>query len=132
VAENFKLSTGTWVAVGEVRSSFVDAMGGLVRDVVVVGESEAELGALLFLSPAAEAMDHVKLHAVLAQKMVTAAKSATGSAARVRRAMVLPHAPSFDRSEVTEKGSLNQRALRANNAALIEMLYADADGIIAV
>ena len=132
VAENFKLSTGTWVAVGEVRSSFVDAMGGLVRDVVVVGESEAELGALLFLSPAAEAMDHVKLHAVLAQKMVTAAKSATGSAARVRRAMVLPHAPSFDGSEVTEKGSLNQRALRANNAALIEMLYADADGIIAV
>ena len=132
MAENFKLSTGTWVAVGAVRASLVDAMGGLVRDVVVVGENEAQLGALLLLSPAAEAMDPATLHVALKEHLAAAAKEATGSAARVRRAIILPHAPSLDRSEVTEKGSLNQRALRENNADLIAALYADADGVIAV
>lgn len=132
VAENFKLSTGTWVAVGAVRAALVDAMGGLVRDVVIVGENEAELGALLLLSPSAEAMDKDALQTSLREHLAEAAKVATGSAARVRRATILPHAPSFDRSEVTEKGSLNQRALRDNNTDLISVLYADADGVITV
>lgn len=132
VAENFKLNTGTWVAVGAVRAALVDAMGGLVRDAVIVGENEAELGALLLLSPSAEAMDKVALHTSLSVHLAEAAKAATGSASRVRRAMILPHAPSFDRSEVTEKGSLNQRALRANNPDLIESLYADGDDVLTV
>ncbi len=132
VAENFKLSTGTWVAVGAVRSSLVDSMGGLVRDAVIVGENEPELGALLLLSPAAEAMDPVSLRAALADHIKSAAREATGSAARVRRAVVLPRAPDFDRGEITEKGSLNQRALRAGCADLIAALYAGGEDIIAV
>ena len=125
IAENFKLTTGTWVAVGAVRAALVDALGGLVRDVVIVGENRSELGALLLLSDKGAAMAEVALRTALGEKLAQAAKSATGSAARVRRAVVLQDAPSFDRGEVTEKGSLNQRAMRSNNEELIERLYAD-------
>ncbi|OAN75267.1 feruloyl-CoA synthase [Sulfitobacter sp. EhC04] len=128
IAENFKLTTGTWVAVGAVRAALVDAMGGLVRDAVIAGENEAELGALLLLSDKGTAMGADELRAALREKLTQAAKAATGSAARVRRAVVLLDAPSFDRGEVTEKGSLNQRAMRSNNADLIERLYADDAG----
>jgi feruloyl-CoA synthase len=125
IAENFKLTTGTWVAVGAVRAALVDALGGLVRDVVIVGENRSALGALLLLSDKGAAMAEAALRTALGEKLAQAAKSATGSAARVRRAVVLQDAPSFDRGEVTEKGSLNQRAMRSNNEELIERLYAD-------
>ncbi|TVP72509.1 MAG: feruloyl-CoA synthase [Rhodobacteraceae bacterium] len=125
VAENFKLSTGTWVAVGAMRAALVDAMGGLIRDTVIVGENQPELGALLLLSERARALDEPALHKAIETALTQAAHSATGSASRVMRAAILQAAPSFDRGEVTEKGSLNQRALRANYAALAEALYAD-------
>jgi len=128
VAENFKLSTGTWVAVGSVRAGLVDAMGGLIRDAVIVGENEAQLGALLLLSQQAKAMAPDERRAALASALSKAASAATGSASRVMRALVLEQAPSFDRGEVTEKGSLNQRAMRANNAERIAELYAPGPG----
>lgn len=74
--------------------------------------------------------------AVLAQEIETrlkqAAAKATGSATRVRRVIILPRDPSFDQGEITEKGSLNQRALRAHSSELIDTLYAGGDGVIAV
>lgn len=132
VAENFKLSTGTWVAVGAVRAALVDAMGGLVRDAAIVGENEAQLGALLILSERGAAMDPDECRAALRERLAAAAKDATGSASRVRRAMILPEPPSFAKGEVTEKGSLNQRAMRANHADLIARLYAGGEGVIEV
>lgn len=132
VAENFKLNTGTWVAVGAVRAALVDAVGGLVRDAVIVGENEAQLGALLLLSDRARAMPEADRTAALTDALAQAAKSATGSASRVRRAAILPRAPSFELGEVTEKGSLNQRAMRAGHAELIAALYAGGAGVIVV
>jgi feruloyl-CoA synthase len=132
VAENFKLNTGTWVAVGAVRAALVDAMGGLVRDAVIVGENEAQLGALLLLSDRAQALPEAERQAALTQALTQAAKAATGSASRVRRAAILPRAPSFELGEITEKGSLNQRAMRAGNEELITALYAGGPGIITV
>lgn len=123
IAENFKLTTGTWVAVGAVRAALVDAMDGLVQDAVITGENEAELGALLILSQKAKQMADV--NSVLEEKLADAAKRATGSASRVRRAVVLAEDPSFDKGEVTEKGSLNQRAMRSNHAELISRMYSD-------
>jgi feruloyl-CoA synthase len=124
VAENFKLQTGTWVAVGAVRANLIDAMQGLVRDAVITGENEKDLGALLLLSDAAKGLDGDTLATQLQNHLNAAAKAATGSASRVRRARVLDTEPSFDRGEVTEKGSLNQRAMRANNAELIAEMHA--------
>ncbi|MDG1116663.1 MAG: feruloyl-CoA synthase [Flavimaricola sp.] len=133
VAENFKLATGTWVAVGAVRAGLVDAAGGLLRDAVIVGENAAELGALLILSDSALRMPSEARMAALTDRLAAAAQAATGSAARIRRAVVLDLPPSFDKGEITEKGSLNQRALRQNHADLIERLYAtDCPGAIHV
>ena len=129
LAENFKLSTGTWVAVGAVRAGLVDAMGGLIRDAVIVGENQSELGALLWLSESAQAMDADTLRQALEEKLLIHAKAATGSATRISRAGILSADPSFDRGELTEKGSLNQRALRSNNADTIEALYEGGDVI---
>jgi feruloyl-CoA synthase len=129
LAENFKLTTGTWVAVGAVRANLVDAMDGLIRDAVIVGEDQAQLGALLWLSESAAAMDADTLAAQLQEKLSAAAANATGSASRVRRAVVLDEPPSLDRGEITEKGSLNQRALRAGRTALVERLYAGGEGV---
>ena len=131
VAENFKLSTGTWVAVGAVRSELVDGLGGLARDAVIVGENRKELGALLWLSESAQSMDKETLRQALAERLKKASVAATGSASRVTRVSFLATDPSFDRGELTEKGSLNQRALRSHNGDLIESLYAgSADSII--
>ena len=130
VAENFKLRTGTWVAVGAVRAGLVDAMEGLVRDAVIVGENEAELGALLLLSPQGKAMDPEERNTALSERLSRAAKAATGSASRVTRALVLSTEPSFDKGEITEKGSLNQRAMRANHAPEIAELYQGGEGVL--
>jgi feruloyl-CoA synthase len=132
VAENFKLATGTWVAVGAVRSGLVDAMGGLVRDAVIVGENETELGALLVLSDKAKALPDTERRKALTAALATAACSATGSASRVCRAAVLSEDPSFEKGEITEKGSLNQRAMRAHHADLIDALYRRGDDFITV
>ncbi len=132
IAENFKLTTGTWVAVSSVRESVVDAMGGLVRDAVIVGENEAELGALLWLSDAAKGMEADALSALLQDRLAGGAIIATGSASHVKRALVMAQPPSFDRGEVAEKGSLNQRVIRANRVAEIAELYAGGNGAIVV
>ncbi|WFE75729.1 feruloyl-CoA synthase [Roseinatronobacter sp. S2] len=130
VAENFKLSTGTWVSVGAVRAALVDAMGGLIRDAVIVGENQPELGALLLLSSNARSMPDEDLTALLQDRLAKAAKLATGSASRVRRALVVDTTPSFDKGEITEKGSLNQRAMRDSHAQRIADLFGDHDKII--
>ncbi|MBF9030022.1 AMP-binding protein [Rhodobacterales bacterium HKCCE3408] len=132
LAENFKLRTGTWVTVGAVRAALVDAMDGLIRDAVITGEDEDQLGALLLLSEQAKKMPEAERTAALTERLAAAAKAATGSAARVKRALILPHDPQFDRGEVTEKGSLNQRALRTNYAGLIDALHAGTEGVIEV
>lgn len=130
IAENFKLTTGTWVSVGSVRGALVDAMDRLVSDAVIVGENQAQLGALLILSEKAAALPEDTLRSMLTDKLSAAAKVATGSASRVRRAIILRDAPSFDRGEVAEKGSLNQRVMRTNHSALIAALYAGGPDVI--
>jgi len=125
-------ATGTWVAVGAVRAKPVDAMGGRVRDAVITGENEAELGALLLLSNTAQQMDTAELRAALTEKLSASAKAATGSKTRVCRAIILTRDPSFDRGEVTEMGSLNQRTMRANHADVIAELYAGGPEVFAV
>lgn len=129
LAENFKLSTGTWVTVGAVRSNLVDAMDGLIRDAVIVGENKSELGALLWLSKSRQLSEDT-INSLLTERLSNAAKNATGSASRVMRALSLPREPSYDLGELTEKGSLNQRALRNNHIDTIDQLYRSDDAVI--
>ena len=77
-------------------------------------------------------MEAEDLEAALTARLASAAKAATGSDSRVRRIIIFTEQPSLDRGETTEKGTLNQRAMRANNADKIELLYSGGDGVITV
>jgi len=138
VAENFKLTTGTWVAVGPLRAKLGDALGQAVRDSVIVGEGRDTLGALLIpfrpaaerLVPGGEALDdealfaHPVLREDIARRLAEYNRHATGSSMRVPRAIFVTEPLSIDRGELTDKGSINQRAVRSHRADLVEAIYA--------
>ncbi|PRX35216.1 feruloyl-CoA synthase [Meinhardsimonia xiamenensis] len=145
LAENFKLASGTWVAVGALRSGLVDDLGGIASDAVIAGEGREELAALIVPNLAAlraiagdatlegEALiNHPKVRAVAAERLAAHAARATGSASRVMRIMFLAEPLSFDAGEVTDKGSVNQRAVLRNRADLVERLYSDDPAVIRV
>jgi len=117
LAEDFKLATGTWVQVGPLRARFIAHFAPWVRDVVIAGEGRNELAALVF--PAME-FPQDEFFARLE------AFESTGSSNRIARAAVLKDPPSLDAGEVTDKGSINQKAVLRTRAALVEALYAEA------
>ena len=53
------------------------------------------------------------------------ARAATGSANRIARMCLLSEAPTIDRGEITDKGSINQRAVLAHRADTVQALHAD-------
>ena len=130
-AENFKLDTGTWVAVGALRAALVDALGGLAQDAVITGEDRPGLGALLIpcrpeidrLFGADCAMDDPRLIALTRARLADFAARATGSSTRITRALWLraPLNPAL--GEVTDKGSVNQRAVLSHRADLVTALH---------
>jgi len=126
VAEDFKLATGTWVHVGALRARCVAQLAPLARDVVIAGHDRDYVGALIVPDPQACAgLGEVPLRAEFAARLRALAASSTGSSMRIERALVLTQAPSLDAGEMTDKGSINQRAVLARRAALVEALYAE-------
>ncbi len=139
IAEDFKLATGTFVSVGPLRARIIAAGAPCVQDVVLTGLNLKEVGALVFPTPAVRALAGMQPDAPLAdalqspavaahfQQLVDAlAQQATGSATRIARLYVMHEPPSLDKGEVTDKGSINQRAVLAHRSALVEALHADA------
>ncbi len=114
LAEDFKLATGTWVQVGPLRARFIAHFAPWVRDVVIAGEGRNELAALVF-----PAMDFAERD--FFEKLKTL--PASGSSNRIARATVLKEPPSLDAGEVTDKGTINQKAVLKARAALVEELY---------
>jgi feruloyl-CoA synthase len=127
VAEDFKLSTGTWVHVGAVRVQLIAAADPLIQDAVITGHDRDEVGAMVFLSPAAKDLSpevvRTRLAAVL-QKMQG------GSSLHPRRLLVMTEPPSIDANEITDKGYMNQRAVLERRAAMVETLYSDSRDVI--
>jgi feruloyl-CoA synthase len=146
IAENFKLMTGTWVPVGALRARLVDAFSGLVSDVAITGEGREYLAAIAFPNwpalcavaglPAGGDIDEFAASpavvAALQEKLRAHIAAATGSAQRVMRIVLATTPPSLDRGELTDKGSINQRAVLRNRPELVEKLYANGDGVIAM
>jgi feruloyl-CoA synthase len=137
IAEDFKLATGTFVSVGPMRAKIIAAGAPYVQDAVLTGINLKEVGALLFptaavrtlagLDASASLQDVLQSAPVQAQlqKIVDAlARDATGSANRIARAHFMAEPPSIDKGEVTDKGSINQRAVLKHRAALVEALHA--------
>jgi len=125
ISEDFKLATGTWVHVGPLRTAFIAHFAPLVRDVVIAGDRRDEPAALVFLAAPAPREE-------LLRRLRSFATSATGSSNRIARALVLEEPPSLDAGEMTDKGSINQRAVLARRAALVEELYAGSPRVISV
>jgi len=114
IAEDFKLSTGTWVHVGPLRARFLEHFAPMVRDVVIAGEGRSELAALVFPSNQYD-------EKAFREKLATF--EGTGSSNRIVRALVLEEPPSLDAGEITDKGTINQRAVLARRQALVRKLY---------
>jgi feruloyl-CoA synthase len=121
ISEDFKLSTGTWVHVGPLRARFIEHFAPLVRDVVIAGLDRSEIGALVFPAGKADAAE-------LALRLRS--MHSTGSSNRVARMLVLDEPPSLDAGEMTDKGSINQRAVLRRRAALVQELYAGSPRVI--
>jgi len=140
IAEDFKLASGTWVSVGPLRARFVAACAPLVRDVVIAGINRDELSALVMLDldgcrlinpklPAndlAAAASDPLIRAAFRERFQKLLADATGSSTRVTRAVLFDTPLSIDRGEVTDKGSINQRAVIEHRSAVIEQIYAPA------
>ncbi len=137
IAEDFKLSTGTFVSVGPMRARVIAAGAPYVQDVVVTGINRSEVGALVFPTSAVRALSGLAALATLQevvesapvqayfQNMVnTLSRTATGSANRISRLHLLHAAPSIDKGEVTDKGSINQRSVLQHRDAVVEAMYA--------
>jgi feruloyl-CoA synthase len=122
IAEDFKLSSGTWVNVGAMRAAALAAGSPYLHDVVFVGQDRDELGMLVFPSVAAERLSDVQ--AWLAELLRTLSQRAGGGSQRVTRALVLTQPPSMVAGEITDKGTINQRAVILARQAMVEQLYA--------
>ena len=139
IAEDYKLSTGTWVSVGPLRARFLDHFAPYVRDVVFAGPDRDTIGALVFADiegcrrlapdlaadakPAAVLAD-ARVRKKFAELLTSLAAASAGSSTRVARAILMAEPPSLDKGEMTDKGSINQRAVLANRDALVDELYA--------
>jgi feruloyl-CoA synthase len=143
IAEDFKLSTGSWVSVASVRVAVVSAAAPVVSDAVVAGPDRDDIGLLAWIDPAAaerafgctgslsEVVAHeaVRAHVVDALSRYNTTNTATTQ--RVARVLLLDEPPSIDANEITDKGYINQRAVLEHRAALVERLYArEPDGAV--
>jgi len=142
IAEDFKLSTGTFVSVGPLRARVIALGFPCVHDAVVTGLGRDEIGLLIVprlgetrrlaelhdTAPAEEVLGHAavrRLFQALANQLWA---EGTGSANRPARLLLLAEPPSIDGGEVTDKGSINQRAVLSRRAALVELLHEAATG----
>lgn len=136
LSENFKLITGTWVNVGVLRLSAIEELAPIVQDIVIVGEGRSYLTGLVVLNPAgcaqqlskadqnlATLANSASVHAFLAERLA-AHRQGKSSSMRLERLLVLDFPLSFDKGEVTDKGSVNQRQVRESYPDLIDDLYA--------
>ena len=126
LAEDFKLTTGTWVSVGPLRARLSTAGAPYLQDSVITGHDRDEVCALVFPNlQACRELSREALRAHLQRALDQLAAESTGSSTRIARALLLEEPPSIDSGEVTDKGSINQRAVLRTRADLVEMLYAE-------
>jgi feruloyl-CoA synthase len=142
VVEDFKLTTGTFVHVGSLRTDAIAAATPVVQDALVTGQDRPFVGLLAWPNlhacrqitgdPEASCEDVVKHPEVLAclkRGLEAHNKSTEGaSSMRIARAMLMSEPASIDGNELTDKGYINQRAGLERRATLVERLYADPPG----
>ncbi|MBN07977.1 MAG: feruloyl-CoA synthase [Rhodospirillaceae bacterium] len=147
VSENFKLSSGTWVFVGGLRTHIVSAAASIVQDVAIAGQDKDALGILVFPNVAGcrglcpYMADDAPLADVIASPEVRGALKVSleaynvehqSSSTRIARALLMAEPPNIDANEITDKGYLNQRAVLARRAGLVRKLYSDDPEVLVI
>ncbi|MES1929539.1 feruloyl-CoA synthase [Salinisphaera dokdonensis CL-ES53] len=138
ISENFKLSSGSFVNMGAIRTRILEATKPYVQDVVITGAQRNTVGALVFVAPTAcrkladaghdtpveTLLDDPALQAHFSAWFKQINQSATGSATHIAQACLVGEPPSFDVGEITDKGSINQRRVLEHRAELVDALHA--------
>jgi feruloyl-CoA synthase len=147
VVEDFKLTSGTFVLVGTLRSTAVAAVSPVLQDAVVCGQDREYVGLLGFPNlaacrhvagddnvqlSAAELLAHPRVVETLRRGLAAMNAVGKGSSMKVRRVLLMHEPPSVDGHEITDKGYINQRATLDRRKALVERLYAGGEGVIEV
>ncbi|MGX1098755.1 feruloyl-CoA synthase [Amorphus sp. MBR-141] len=139
ITEDFKLSSGTWVSVGDLRIRAIAAMDPIAQDIVVAGHDRNAAGLLIFPNvaacrrlagldddaPLAEVLAHAALRAHVRAGLAKLKSEGGGSSRYATRARLLDHPPMVDAGEITDKGYINQRAVLARRASDVDALYGD-------
>ncbi|MGE0152445.1 MAG: feruloyl-CoA synthase [Reyranellaceae bacterium] len=139
VAEDFKLSSGTWVHAGALRVKAISAAAPVIMDCVVAGHDREAIGLLVFPNAAAclslcpglpadtplpALASRPEVRAALEKGLRAHNKENTASSVRIARVLMLDSMPSIDANEITDKGYINQRAVLEARAAAVERLFA--------
>lgn len=145
VAEDFKLTSGTWVNVGAVRVAAIAASSPVLQDAVVAGEGQAEIGLLGFPSLAgcralaglpdaslAELVTLPEIREAIVRGLAALNAEAGSSSRCVARVLLLIEPPALDAGEITDKGYINQRAVLARRADDVARLYTEELAVIVV
>ena len=140
LAEDFKLSSATWVSVGPLRARILAQAGPYAQDIVLTAPGREFVGALVFPNvsacralcpdlaadaPIALVLSDGRVRDTFRGLFQRLAAEGTGSSTFVARALLLGDPPSIDAREITDKGSINQKAVLANRESLVAELYAD-------
>ncbi|MEK8052940.1 AMP-binding protein [Ideonella sp. DXS22W] len=139
VAEEFKLTTGTFVHVGELRTAAIAAASPVLLDALVAGQDRPFVALLAWpnlhacrqlIGDPEAGFDTVVAHPAVRERVRAGlsahnAEAAGASSMRVARVLLMTEPPSIDGNELTDKGYINQRAGLDRRAALVERLYAD-------
>jgi feruloyl-CoA synthase len=139
--EVFKLSSGTKVSAGKLRLDALDALRPLAHEVVVVGADREDVRILVFpdwdvcattvglngAASSAEIASNKELRSIFDARLTQLAAAGTGSSNRIVAALLVEVPPSNSAGELTEKGTVNSRALQRNRPELLETLFGDTD-----
>jgi feruloyl-CoA synthase len=137
VVEDFKLLTGTFVSVGNLRIAALAAASPLLMDAVVCGHDRDYVALLAWPQLAAarelagepdatpeQLVCSPKLAAFLRERFIAYNRSNPASSTRVERVILLAEPPSLDANEITDKGYVNQRAALERRAVQVAALFA--------
>lgn len=141
IKEDFKLTSGTKVSAGKLRLDALDALRPLITEVVVVGADRNDVRILIFpdweMCAAAAGLErgaafaqiaaNKTLRAMLQERLDRLADAGTGSSNRIVAALPVDVPPSHAAGELTEKGTVNSRALQRNRPELLEVLFSAQD-----
>ena len=135
-AEDFKLTSGTWVAVGALRVQIIATVPSVIQDAVIAGHDRDHIGILVFPneagirklcgdkeSPLGSLIDRDEVKQALKEGLAKHNADHPASSTRVQTAIILDEPPSIDANEITDKGYINQRAVLERRAALVERLF---------